>query len=431
MDCSDGFAWEHLDQLITAEGPASVSWFSRVHRYLVAAFPGRSAFRLREDVSELDRWLQAKGIPREDHVLRDLIFDTDRDGARSEPENGWVRFTWNAEQYDCVAFTMSEDSGIYTYAWIVCSGLPAAHALANELGRHAERASSGVLVFRNGSWDDAPRVAKELAAYSWDSVVLPETARERLRRTTEVFFRSGPVYQELGIPWKLGFLFVGPPGTGKTLSTKILAATCGANFLYVRSFARKWGRDANQDTVRDLFEGARKYAPCILCLEDVDSLIRDDLRSTFLNELDGLEDDYRGVLTVATTNHPDKLDAALLHRPSRFDYRFEFPLPDDGQRRAFILHWAEKLARLAYIPSSGLDVEELVRRSKGMSQAYLKRVMVGVIMRMQVEELRGEDAFQRIALEELSDAQSDRKVGKRAEKAELSSNVARVGFHLD
>ena len=73
-----------------------------------------------------------------------------------------------------------------------------------------------------------------------------------------------------------------------------------------------------------MFRGARERGPCLLCLEDVDALVTDDLRSTFLNELDGLDEEYRGVLTVATTNHPEKLDPALLQRPSRFDYRIEF-----------------------------------------------------------------------------------------------------------
>src|SRR5206468_3954681 len=131
-----------------------------------------------------------------------------------------------------------------------------------------------------------------------------------------------------------------------------------------RTFARKYGREANQDTVGAVFGGARKYAPCLLCLEDVDSLIRDDLKSTFLNELDGLEEDYRGVLTIATTNHPEKLDAALLHRPSRFDYRFEFPLPNEDQRRAFVRHWTEKLRKIRFVGEADDATDEIVRRSQ-------------------------------------------------------------------
>src|SRR5207302_1682193 len=185
--------------------------------------------------------------------------------------------------------------------------------------------------------------------------------RARIRGAAERFFYSERVYSDLGIPWKLGFLLVGPPGTGKTLTTKILANSCGVPFLYVRGLNSFCGDKPDNGTVREMFEGVRERAPCILCLEDVDSMVTEEVRSTFLNELDGLEETYRGVLTVATTNHPERLDPALLHRPCRFDYRFEFPLPNEEQRRAFVRHWVARLAELGYLTAGDSALDEVVR----------------------------------------------------------------------
>src|SRR5262249_5840360 len=224
-------------------------------------------------------------------------------------------------------------------------------------------------------------------------------------------------------------LLVGPPGTGKTLATKILASSCGVPFLYVRGLNSFCDSRPDASTVREMFQGVRERAPCLLCLEDVDTLVTAEVRSVFLNEVDGLEEDYRGVLTVATTTHPERLDAALLHRPSRFDYRFELPLPDEAQRRAFVRRWTSRLADLGYVESPESTVELIVARSRAMSHAYLKRVLVGVALRMHHNEERGDAAFARLALEELADATGDRSVARRADKIALNGgDGAKVGF---
>jgi len=118
------------------------------------------------------------------------------------------------------------------------------------------------------------------------------------------------VYERYGVPWKRGVLFLGPPGNGKTHTLKaLLNASPGVPCLYVKSFKADY-RGTDQDNIRKVFGRARACAPCLLVLEDLDSLIDDENRSFFLNELDGFADNA-GIVTLATTNHPDKLRCVL------------------------------------------------------------------------------------------------------------------------
>lgn len=426
---------ECLDALSARKGPAGIAWQTRVHRELQRRFPGAFVFRYHDALLELQEWLKAEKLLSDPSGLHQgMWFRPEKARPKVRPEGGWLVFRWGEDEYRVLAVCIHAGRWDYTYSWVLAPDREAAERLVEAVGRH-KRCSEGVMVFEEGDWESAPRLAEDLRRHDWSSVILPEATRDRLKHATELFFRSEPVYRQLGIPWKLGILLVGPPGTGKTLTTKVLAATCGVPFLYVRGLNSFYERSPDAATVRKMFRGARERGPCLLCLEDVDSLVTEDLRSTFLNELDGLEEDHRGVLTIATTNYPERLDAALLHRPSRFDYRVEFPLPDDGQRRAFVRHWTEKLASGGCLEPDepvGETVEEIVRRSRGMSHAYLQRVLIGTAMRMHTLEERGAAAFGRLALEELRDALDDRTIGRRAETLKLETNGReQVGFRIE
>lgn len=110
----------------------------------------------------------------------------------------------------------------------------------------------------------------------------------------------------------------GPPGNGKTISMKaIIKQADASNYapLYVRSFRSYKG---DEGAMVDVFDHARRVAPCVLIFEDLDSLINNQNRSFFLNQLDGL-DSNDGLLIIGTTNHLNNIDPALRSRPSRFD----------------------------------------------------------------------------------------------------------------
>jgi SpoVK/Ycf46/Vps4 family AAA+-type ATPase len=126
-------------------------------------------------------------------------------------------------------------------------------------------------------------------------------------------------------------------------------------------------RNTRDDDIIELFRTAETMAPAMIMLEDLDSLTRESQvsRATLLAQLDGL-DSKRGILMIGTTNHPEKIDPALTHRPSRFDRVWHFPLPDQAMRREY-LQWA----------FAGLDGEiivRLARQTTDYSFAYLKEL---------------------------------------------------------
>jgi len=112
-------------------------------------------------------------------------------------------------------------------------------------------------------------------------------------------------------------------------------------------------------------------------LEDLDSMIDDGSRSFFLNELDGFAANT-GIVVLATTNHPDRLDSAILNRPSRFDRRYYFDLPGAAERRAYVeMRFRELAAEL--LPSAG-TVEAVIEQTEGFSFAYMKELFLSSMM---------------------------------------------------
>ena len=169
------------------------------------------------------------------------------------------------------------------------------------------------------------------------------------------FLKNREKYLEVGARMPRGALFHGPPGCGKTLLAKAVAGECGVSFLSVAGpdFSEMFvGVGASR--VRDLFQKARKKAPCIVFIDEIDALARsrhnspslghqekENTLNRFLIELDGFEDNDK-VLVFAATNRVDMLDKALL-RPGRFDRKIQFELPERGDREKIFTHYLNKL----------------------------------------------------------------------------------------
>jgi len=216
---------------------------------------------------------------------------------------------------------------------------------------------------------------------TFEDVAGVDEAKEELQEVVD-FLKDPAKFQRLGGKIPKGALLVGPPGTGKTLIARAVAGEAGVPFFtisgsdFVEMFV---GVGASR--VRDMFEQAKKNAPCIIFIDEIDAVGRhrgaglgggNDEREQTLNqllvEMDGFEAN-EGIILIAATNRPDVLDPALL-RPGRFDRQVVVPNPDVAGR--------EKIIRvhMKNVPlAADVDVKTLARGTPGFSGADLANLV--------------------------------------------------------
>jgi len=216
---------------------------------------------------------------------------------------------------------------------------------------------------------------------TFDDVAGIDEAKEELEEIVE-FLRNPQKFSRLGGKIPKGALLVGPPGTGKTLLARAIAGEAGVPFFtisgsdFVEMFV---GVGASR--VRDMFEQAKKSAPCIVFIDEIDAVGRsrgvgygggNDEREQTLNqllvEMDGFEAN-EGVIIVAATNRPDVLDPALL-RPGRFDRQITVPNPDIKGREKILGVHARKVPL-----GPDVDLRIIARGTPGFSGADLANLV--------------------------------------------------------
>ncbi|HQA65313.1 MAG TPA: ATP-dependent zinc metalloprotease FtsH [Bacillota bacterium] len=216
---------------------------------------------------------------------------------------------------------------------------------------------------------------------TFDDVAGQDEAKEALSEIVD-FLHNPAKYKEIGAIMPKGALLVGPPGTGKTLLAKAIAGESKVPFFsisgseFVEMFV---GMGAAR--VRDLFRQAQEKAPCIVFIDEIDTIGKkrdsggiasNDEREQTLNqllaEMDGFSNE-KGVVILAATNRPDSLDKALL-RPGRFDRRVPVELPDLAGREAILKVHAKKIKL-----GNDINFNEIARATPGASGAELANII--------------------------------------------------------
>ncbi len=247
--------------------------------------------------------------------------------------------------------------------------------------RHLSKNGAGGMPMMQFGKSSAKVYVPSTTSIKFKDVAGEEEAKESLMEIVD-FLHEPEKYRKIGASMPKGALLVGPPGTGKTMLAKAVAGEADVPFFsisgseFVEMFV---GMGAAK--VRDLFKQANEKAPCIVFIDEIDTIgkkrdghgvggndEREQTLNQLLTEMDGF-DGGKGVVILAATNRPETLDPALL-RPGRFDRRVPVELPDLTGREAILRVHAEKVCM-----EPGIDMNAIARATSGASGAELANIV--------------------------------------------------------
>ncbi|MEJ2007426.1 MAG: ATP-dependent zinc metalloprotease FtsH [Acidobacteriota bacterium] len=308
--------------------------------------------------------------------------------------------------------------------WVVLIG--AFFYITYRMQRKSGSGPGGIFGFGKSK---AKKYRKGPSDATFEDVAGLENAKRDLQEVVE-YLRNPRRYVRIGAKLPRGILLMGPPGTGKTLLAKAVAGEADAPFFsisgseFVEMFV---GVGASR--VRDLFETAKKEAPAVIFIDEIDSVGRsrgaglgggNDEREQTLNqilsEMDGFSP-WHAVIVIAATNRPDVLDAALL-RPGRFDRKIAMELPRKEARRK-ILQVHTRLVPLA----EDVDLDRLARQTVGFSGADLENLINEAAL------LAGRDGKTEVGMDSLERARDRIVLGNKRDSMMDEEEKRRVAIH--
>jgi len=214
----------------------------------------------------------------------------------------------------------------------------------------------------------------------WNDVGALEDVKAQLKEAVELPIKKPEAFTKMGIRPVKGILLVGAPGVGKTMIAKAVATERESNFISIKGpeLLSKFVGESEK-SVREIFRKAKMAAPCIIFIDEIDSIaytrngdssdsmVTERVVDTLLTELDGLSG-LKNILVIAATNRPDIIDPALL-RPGRFDKIIEIPMPDKEARMEILKVYLKKMPI-----AKDVKVEELANATEGYTGAELENL---------------------------------------------------------
>lgn len=368
---------EDTDLLSGALGPESGTAY-RLSLAIAERYHGKgivegftSTFNLREfESAGLCEVRQGEGAHAQ------FVREWSRGGVTMDFDAGTFEVTWESKPLVVIRAHWSEGYQQVARHWVIADDVAGAEAFAVAVSAYCNDPHKAVMLFNGSCWNKSRELWNQVQASSFDDLVLADDLGGTIREDFAAFLAARETYARYGVPWKRGVLFTGPPGNGKTHCLRALMRFLAVPCLYVQSLRTMYEpEDAN---IARVFERAREVSPCCLIFEDLDAMINAENRSVFLNQLDGFSNSA-GLITLATTNHPERLDPAILDRPSRFDRRYAFALPGPVERARYVRAWSERLDPPMRVPDDAQ--RDLVELTDGFSFAYLKELFLSSTQR--------------------------------------------------
>ncbi|HUY70153.1 MAG TPA: CDC48 family AAA ATPase [Candidatus Baltobacteraceae bacterium] len=215
----------------------------------------------------------------------------------------------------------------------------------------------------------------------WNDVGGLEDVKAQLKEAVELPVKHPEAFEKIGIRPVRGILLVGAPGTGKTMLAKTVATERESNFISIKGpeLLSKYVGESEK-SVREIFRKAKMAAPCIIFIDEIDSIapardsdggdsfVTERVVDTLLTEMDGLHD-MKNVVVLAATNRPDMIDPALL-RPGRFDKIIEIPMPDEATRLSIFKVHTKKMPL-----AKDVDFDVLVKATENYTGAEIENIV--------------------------------------------------------
>lgn len=242
------------------------------------------------------------------------------------------------------------------------------------------------------------------------------------------FLKHPKKYRNLGARIPKGVLLAGDPGTGKTLLAKAVAGEAGVPFFHTSgSEFEEMLVGAGASRVRDLFTKARKAAPCIVFIDEIDAVAKkrgtvlhsgagEQTLNQILVEMDGLED-RENVIVLAATNRPDVLDPAIL-RPGRFDRMVVVPMPDFTGRKAILEVHAENKKF-----EEDVELETIAKKTVGYSGADLENLLNEAAIMAAKEDRK------KISVDDLMESYLKVKLGRKKKGDKEQDDIKKTAYH--
>jgi energy-coupling factor transporter ATP-binding protein EcfA2 len=271
-------------------------------------------------------------------------------------------------------------------------------------------------------WSDMPTShspVPRVSVLAWEDLVLEPPLRKRLQTEVVGFFSdaAAALYRELNIPYRRGVLLHGPPGNGKTSILRAL----GALQPNITAMMVRPSQAFNDDDFIKLFRDWTRQSPAMLVIEDLGSILSAMTLSTFLNQIDGIDQfTGGGLLLLASTNHPENLNPAINNRPGRFDVVVEVGPPNHALRARYFKHCALQ-------PMGAALMEELAEMTADLSFAQLREIVTlsGLIALRAARRSRApDDVREAVKVVLLSNKEANR--GFPGQKTRAGFNAERV-----